>query len=129
MLIKELKWEFLKFLYKFIVNSEKKGILQFYSKNLKGFVKDIWDKYLIEFDFTEGEIQYNPEGNIINVKSSYNLPSINTIKNIRKIIELRKNEYKDQEDKLRTFQSPSDLLYEKYDEDDDETDEFIEKKI
>ena len=128
MLIKELKWEFLKFLYKFIVNSEKKGILQFYSKNLKGFVKDIWDKYLIEFDFTEGEIQYNPEGNIINVKSSYNLPSINTIKNIRKIIELRKNEYKDQEDKLRTFQSPSDLLYEKYDEDDDETDEFIEKR-
>ena len=50
------------------------------------------------------------------------------LKNIKKIIELRKNEYKDQEDKLRTFQSPSDLLYEKYDEDDDETDEFIEKK-
>ena len=127
MIIKELKNQFSRYTFKFIVNSEKRGILQFYSKNLTGLARDIWYQYLIGFDFTEGEIQYNPEANRINIKSSYNLPSVTSIKNIRKFIELRKNEFKEQEDKLRTFSQASDLLYEKFDEDEYENEEFLNK--
>ena len=69
------------------------------------------------------------QGNKINV-FSYNLPSYRSIKEIRKITELRKNEYQIEEKKIRLFNFPSDLLYDlsgdrKIDEN---SDEFTKKQ-
>ena len=52
----------------------------------------------------------NIQGNKIKV-TSYNLPSNDSIKSLRKIIDIRKNEYQTQENTIRYFNLPSDLLY------------------
>ena len=110
MIIKELKEKFALYLFKFIVNSEKKGFIYFHSNSHPEISKKIWQDYLSKQDYFSEDISFQVQGNKINVFSS-NLPSFRTIKEIRKIIELRKNEYHAEENKIRFFQKPSDLLF------------------
>ena len=129
MIIKELKEKFNLYLFKFIVNSEKIGFIYFHSRPHSDFSKEIWEKYLDNQDYFAEDISFQVQGNKINVFSS-NLPSHKSIKEIRKIIELRKNEYKNQENKIRYFNYPSDLLYDLSDDKliDEDSDEFIKKQ-
>ena len=127
LLVKGLKDKFKQYLIKFIVNSEKYGFLSFHYKKYSGLSEEIWKKYLSNLDFFENEINLNPEGNKINLESD-NLPSNDLIKNIRKVIDIRKNEYQEEESKIRSFSQPSDLLFEIYEEEEENSPEYIEKE-
>ena len=129
MIAKELEEKFIFYLFKFIVNSEKSGFIYFHSKNYSGLSKEIWEKYLLKQDFFSEDISFSIQGNKINVFSS-NLPSHQSIKGIRKIIELRKNEYQMEEKKIRYFNAPSDLLYDLSNDKriDENSDEFLKKQ-
>lgn len=110
MIVKELKEKFNEYLIKFIVNSEKFGFIFFHSKKYSGLSEEIWRNYLFKIDFLIENINMNIQGNKIKV-TSYNLPSNDSIKSLRKIIDIRKNEYQTQENTIRYFNLPSDLLY------------------
>ena len=129
LLVNELKEKFISYLFKFIVNSEKSGLIYFYSQNYSGLSKEIWEQYLLKQDFFSEDISLQVQGNKINIISS-NLPSQRSIKEIRKIIELRKNEYQMEENKIRYFNAPSDLLYDLSDDKkiDENSEEFIKKQ-
>ena len=129
MIIKELKEKFIYYLSKFIVNSEKIGFIYFHSKQHLNFSKEIWENYLKDKDYFSEDISFNVQGNKINVFSS-NLPSYRSIKEIRKIIELRKNEYLNEEKRIRYFNLPSDLLYDLSGDKkiDENSEEFIRKQ-
>ena len=126
-----LKDKFNQYLTKFIVNSEKYGYLSFHFKKKLGLSnkisEEIWKKYLSNLDFFENEINLNPEGNKIFLDSD-NLPSSDLIKNIRKVIDMRKNEYQEEESKIRNFIQPSDLLFEIYEEEEENSNEYKEKE-
>lgn len=129
MIINELKEKFTFYLFKFIVNSEKIGFIYFHSKEHSELSKEIWQNYLAKQDYFSGDISFQVQGNKINVISS-NLPSHKSIKEIRKIIELRKDEYKNEEKKIRYFNYASDLLYDLSDDKkiDENSDEFFKKQ-
>ena len=129
MIVKELKEKFIFYLFKFIVNSEKIGFIYFHSKQHSDFSKEIWDNYLKNQDYFSEDISFNVQGNKIKVYSS-NLPSYKSIKEIRKIIELRKNEYLTEENRIRYFNFPSDLLYDLIDDKkiDENSNEYIKKQ-
>jgi len=116
---KELKEKFYEYLVKLIINYEKTGYFYSLSQKHSQLTKQIWRDYLNSFDIFGGNINMNIQGNKINVIFNY-LPSQNFIKNIRKIVNVRKNEYQSQENNIRNFSQPSDLLYDEYDEDQDE---------
>ena len=123
MIVKELKEKFYEYLVKFIVNSEKCGFIFFKSKiiNYSDLSEEIWDEYIKKYDFFK---DLGIQGNKI-ILTSYNLPSNDSIKTIRKIIDIRKNEYKEEENKIRNFIFPSDLLY---DEEIEENSEEFKRK-
>ncbi len=119
MIVKELKEKFYEYLLKFIVNSEKCGYIFFKSKiiNYTDLSKEIWNKFIKNYDFFK---DLGIQGNKIILKS-YNLPSNDSIKTIRKIIDIKKNKYKEEENKIRNSIFLSDLLYdEKMDENSEE---------
>ena len=122
----ELEQKFTKYLTKFIVNSEKLSILSSLSKDLSDSVRTIWEKLLEEFDFTK-DVSNNLKSNKIKVWTKLNLPSINSINQIKKIIESDANgyikKYQEQETAIRDCGEPCDIL-----ESDDENEEEIEEK-
>ena len=129
MIVKELKEKFIFYLFKFIVNSEKSRFIYFHSGNYSGLSKEIWENYLLNKDFFSEDISFTMHGNKIKVFPS-NLPSYKSIKEIRKIIEISKNEYQMEENKIRYFNSPSDLLYDlnNIKKMDENSEEFIKKQ-
>ncbi len=123
----ELEQKFTKHLTKFIVNSEKHSILSSLSRDdQSNNVKIIWEKLLDEFDFTK-DVSNNLKSNKIKVWTKLNLPSINSINQIKKIIESDANgyikKYYEQETTIRYCDLPEDII-----EDDDENEEEIEEK-
>ena len=108
MIVEELKEKFNLYLFKFIVNSEKNGFIYFHTKINSELPKEIWKNYLSKQYLFSEDISFQVQGNKINV-FSYNLPSYRSIKEIRKITELRKNEYQIEEKKIRLFNFPSEL--------------------
>ena len=122
----ELEQKFTKYLTKFIVNSEKLSILSSLSKDLSDSARPIWEKLLEEFDFTK-DVSNNLKANKIKVWTKLNLPSINSINQIKKIIESDANgfikKYQEQETDIRDCSEPGDII-----ESDDENEEEVEEK-
>ena len=89
-------------------------------------IRMIWEKLLEEFDFTK-EINNNLKSNKIKVWTKLNLPSINSINQIRKIVESDSNgyikRYQEEETNIRDLIQPGDII-----EDDDENEEEVEEK-
>ena len=125
-LSKELEEKFIQYLTKFIINSEKKMILSSLSKKLPECSKTIWNKLLNEFDFTQN-VNNNLKSNKIKVWTKLNLPSNNSINQIKKIIENDNNgyinDYLMQERTIRNCEIPEEIMDYDEDEDDDEEDD------
>ena len=125
-LSKELEEKFIQYLTKFIINSEKQNILSSISKNLPECSKSIWNKLLNEFVFTQN-VNNNLKSNKIKVWTKLNLPSYNSINQIKKLIENDNNgyinDYLMQERTIRNCDIPEEIIDYDEDEDDDEEDE------
>ena len=123
MLNTELEQQFIKYLTIFIVNSEKQTILSSLSKDLPICAKKIWEKMLNEFEFI-GNVNNNLKSNKIKIWTKLNLPSNNSITQIKKIIESDSNgyirSYLEKEKAIRDCDFPEDILNEYDDEEEDE---------
>ena len=126
----ELKQNFIKYFNKFIINSEKLGILSSLSKDLPESAQEIWEKLLNEFDFSR-EIINNLKSNKIKVWTKLNLPSIKSIDYIKKIIESDTNQYiekyLEEEKDIRDCIEPGNIIQNDEENEEDEED-YKEKK-
>ena len=125
----ELRQVFIKYLNKFIINSEKLTILSSLSKKLPECASKIWENLLNNFDFSK-EINNNLKSNKIKVWTKLNLPSIKSIEFIKNIIESDTNnyieKYLEEEKAIRFCNEPADIL--QNDEDKEEEEEEDEEK-
>ena len=134
MLSNYLENKFVTYLQRFIVNSEKEGILSSLIKNLPKSAKIIWENKLDKFIFTKN-INNNLKSNEIKVWTKLNLPSHDSINRIKLMIETDKDNifknYLEEEKKIRSLYKAGDIIdkdeYE-YEEDDDEKKIQEEKK-
>ena len=125
----DLKLLFIKFMNKFIINSEKLSILSSLSKSLPECAKNKWNELLDNFDFSK-EINDNLKSNKINVWTKLNLPSIKTIEFIKNIIESDNEQfigtYLEEEKEIRECDDPADII--ENDDDNEEGEEEVEEK-
>ena len=123
----KLKETFFKYLVKIIVNLEKIGYIYSYP-NIKSDKKKIkiWEEYLAQFDIFERDINMNFQGNKIDVK--LNTLPLDSIIYIQKIINSKKDEYQEQENRVRKLILPSDLLKDISSEDEEDEPEYKEKE-
>ena len=125
----ELNQLFIKYLNKFIINSEKLTILSSLSKKLPKSAKNIWENLLNDFDFSK-EINDNLKSNKIKVWTKLNLPSIKSIENIKNSIESDTDQliatYLEQEKEIRECNEAADIV--ENDEENEETEEEIDEK-
>ena len=83
-LSQELEEKFIKYLTRFIVNSEKETILSSLSKDyLPKCAKKMWEKALDEFNFSK-KVKNDIKSNKIKICTKLNLPSINYINQKKK---------------------------------------------
>jgi uncharacterized protein (UPF0297 family) len=126
LLTSELEQKFSKNLTKFIINAEKQSILSSLSRDLKDNVRKIWETLLEQFDFTNN-VNNNLKSNSIKVWTKLNLPSINSINQIKKVVESDANgyikKYQEQETNIRDCGVAGDIV-----EEDDENEEEVEEK-
>ena len=129
--IKELKELFIKYLNKFIINSEKLSILSSLSKALKEDAKNVWITLLNNFDFSK-EINDNLKSNKIKIWTKLNLPSISTIEYIKNIIESDNEQligaYLEEEKEIRECDEPGDIIQTDDDDENEEGEEELEEK-
>ena len=122
----ELEQKFTKYLTKFIVNGEKQSILSSLIKDLPKNIKVLWDTLFDKFIFTN-EVSNNLKSNKIKIWTKLSLPSINSINQIKKVVESDANgyikKYQDQEIAIRDCNEPGDIV-----ESDDENEEEVEEK-
>ena len=122
----ELEKKFTKYLTRFIVNGEKQSILSSLIKDFPKNIKMIWDILFDKFIFTN-EVSNNLKSNKIKIWTKLSLPSINSINQIKKVVESDTNgyikEYQDQEIAIRDCNEPGDIV-----ESDDENEEEVEEK-
>ena len=126
----ELENKFLRYLGKFIINAEKQSIFSSLI-NLPANLKIFWNKLFEEFIFID-DVNDGIKSNKIKIWTKLNLPSINSINQIKKIIENDNFEYikkyQKQETEIREYcQNPEDILS-IYDDENEEEEEDDEKK-
>ena len=128
----ELRQLFLKYLNKFIINSEKITILSSLSKKLPECASRIWDKLLDDLDFSK-EINNNLKSNKIKVWTQLNLPSIKSIDFIKNVLESDSNQYietyLEEEKTIRACNEPADIVQTDEDNEEDEDEEEKKKNI
>ena len=129
----ELKELFVKYLNKFIINSEKLTILSSLPKNLKKCAIKIWENLLDNLDFSK-EINDNLKSNKIKIWTKLHLPSIKSIDFIKNIIandtEQLIGKYLEKEKEIRKCGEPADIIPidEENEEGEIEFEEFEKKK-
>ena len=129
--IKVLEERFLKLLSKFIVHEEKLSIFSslISKKELPKKAIEIWENLLDEFNFSR-DINDKLKSNKVKLSSGLNLPSIETIRFCKKILE-RDNikKYFEEENEIRNCRNPEDIIQENEEELDNEGNEEFEEAI
>ena len=132
--INVLEQRFVKFLTKFIINAEKLSIFSslISGKNLPEKAKEIWENIFEEFDFSN-DVSNDLKSNNITILSGFNLPSIESIKYCKKILEKDNiKEYLKNENEIRKCQKPENIVNnneENLENEDNEENEDITEKM